>query len=73
MDGLSAKQLEVLRFIGDYAAGHGYPPTLSEISSAMGWSSKARSAQMVSRLIQMGRLKKLPGQARTLTIVEPSQ
>lgn len=67
---LTKKQTLILDFIGDYLSTRGAAPTYREIMSALGLSSVSAVAEHIDNLVKKGALKKVPGAARSLEIVD---
>lgn len=63
---MTPRELELLDLVRDNIAA-GVAPTYAEISSAMGISVSAVSC-LIGSLIQEGKLAKVPGKARSLTL-----
>jgi len=63
------KQREILTFIGDFIAKHGYSPSYREIMSGLNYSSVATVSLHVNSLIKRGHLKKRDHSARSIEIV----
>ncbi len=67
---VTARQLEVLRFVANYVDEEGYPPSLKEVSSHLGNSINA-SNQTMKSLIRRGLIhRKAHGAARAITVTE---
>lgn len=64
---------EALDWIRAFIDGHGYPPTVDELRDGLGYSSKQPAHQVLMRLIRSGRITKVPGQPRTIVIVEDQE
>lgn len=67
---LTKKQILVLDFIDDFLKNHDYAPSYREIAAELGLSSVSAVAEHIENLVQIGVLKKNPGQARSLEVVE---
>ncbi len=67
---LTKKQKQVLDFIREFSLSHTYSPSYREIMSGLGLSSVSAVAEHVENLVEKGALKKVPGAARSLEIVE---
>jgi repressor LexA len=63
------KQKELLDFIADFIAEHGYSPSYREIMSALNYTSVATVALHVGNLIKRGHLVKRDRSARSLEVV----
>ena len=63
------KQREMLSFIDNFIAGHGYGPSYREIMRGMGYNSVATVSLHVDNLIKKGHLKKRDNKARSLEVV----
>lgn len=66
------KQKELLTFIEDFIAEHGYSPSYREIMAGTQHSSVATVALHVNNLIKRGHLAKRDRSARSLEVVNPS-
>ena len=64
------KQRELLTFVENFIAGHGYSPSYREIKVGLGYSSVATIAKHVDNLITRGHLVKKDHSARSLEVVE---
>lgn len=62
------KQMAVLSYIHKQVDGHGYPPTVREICSAVGLSSTSTVHGHITRLIEQGFLRKDSAKPRALEI-----
>lgn len=67
---LTKKQLAVLDFIQDFTEEKGYSPSYREIMAGLGLSSVSAVAEHVDNLVSRGALKKNPGAARSLEILD---
>ncbi len=65
------KQKELLTFIEDFIAQHGYSPSYREIMAGTGHTSVATVSLHVNNLIQRGHLAKRDRSARSLEVVKP--
>lgn len=65
------KQRELLAFIGDFIAQHGYSPSYREIMAGLEYTSVATVALHVNNLIKRGHLRKREYSARSLELTEP--
>lgn len=65
------KQRELLTFIGQFIAEHGYSPSYREIMSGLQYTSVATVALHVNSLIKRGHLRKRDYSARSLELVSP--
>jgi repressor LexA len=59
-------QGRILRFIVDWIAARGFPPTVREISKAFGWKTTANVQQHIERMQRDGIVTRQAGMARTL-------
>ena len=66
------KQRELLGFIEDFIAQHGYSPSYREVMSGLQYSSVATVALHVNSLIKRGHLLKRDGKARSLEVAYPT-
>jgi repressor LexA len=64
------KQKELLTYIEQFIAEHGYSPSYREIMSAQNYNSVATVALHVNNLIKRGHLQKRENSARSLEVVK---
>jgi len=69
MKGLTKKQAKVLSFIKDFIEKVGWPPSLGQIASHFGVSSKS-AYEYVQALVKKGYIIKVPKIARGIKLVE---
>lgn len=69
---LTKKQALIIDFIKDYIARQGESPSYREIMSALGLSSVSAVAEHIDNLVKKGALRKVPGTARSLEVVDMS-
>ena len=67
---LTKKQLAVLDYLQDFTEEKGYSPSYREIQAGLGLSSVSAVAEHVDNLVTKGVLKKVPGAARSLEILD---
>jgi SOS-response transcriptional repressor LexA len=65
------KQKELLGFIENFIAEHGYSPSYREIMNGLQYTSVATVALHVGNLIKRGHLRKRDHSARSLEVVAP--
>jgi SOS-response transcriptional repressor LexA len=65
------KQKELMTFIEDFIAEHGYSPSYREIMAGTGHTSVATVSLHVNNLIKRGHLRKRDRSARSLEVVSP--
>ena len=63
------KQRELLTFVENFIAGHGYGPSYREIKAGLGYNSVATVAKHINNLIARGHLRKKDHSARSLEVV----
>src|SRR5690606_17693549 len=63
------KQKQLLDFIAEFIAQHGYSPSYREIKSALNYNSVATVALHVSNLVKRGHLRKRDHSARSLEVI----
>ena len=68
---LTHRQSQILRWIVDYRAQHGYSPTVREIADGVGISSPNGVEAHLTALIEKGTITRELGKARTIVPVEP--
>lgn len=66
---ITKKQQAVLDFLQDYMEENGVSPSYREIMNGLGLSSVSAVAEHVDNLVAKGIIKKNPGEARTLEIL----
>lgn len=66
---LTKKQLALLNFIEKFTSENGVSPTYREIMSGLGLSTVSVVAEHIDNLIEKGVIKKAPGEARSLEIL----
>lgn len=67
---LTKKQLAVLNYLQDFTEEKGYSPSYREMMVGLGLSSVSAVAEHVENLVEKGVLKKVPGAARSLEILD---
>ena len=67
---LTKKQLALLEFLEDFTEREGYSPSYREIMAGMGLTSVSAVAEHVDNLVSKGVLRKVPGAARSLEILD---
>ena len=67
------KQQELLLYIQEFIATHGYGPSYREIMVGCNYTSPATVAVHVNNLVARGHLKKHGRSARSIEIVNPTQ
>lgn len=67
---LTKKQLAVLDFLQDFTEENGYSPSYREIMAGLGLTSVSAVAEHVDNLVEKGALRKVPGAARSLEILD---
>ena len=67
---LTKKQLAVLDYLKDFTEEKGYSPSYREIQAGLGLSSVSAVAEHIDNLVQKGVLRKVPGAARSLEVLD---
>ena len=67
---LTKKQLALLNYLEDFTEENGYSPSYREIVSGLGLSSVSAVAEHINNLVNKGVLKKVPGAARSLEVLD---
>lgn len=67
---LTKKQLAVLNYIEDFEEEKGYSPSYREIMAGLELSSVSAVAEHIENLVNKGALKKNPGEARSLEVLD---
>lgn len=70
---LTSRQKEVLNFISKYIDAKGVGPTLDEISEELVMGSASAAYQHVKALENKGYLKRLPHQARSMSVIKETE
>ena len=66
---LTKKQQSLLNFIQDFTEENGYSPSYREIVAGLDLSSVSSVAEHIENLVAKGVLKKIPGAARSLEVL----
>jgi repressor LexA len=66
---LTKRQQEIIDFIEEYGAQHGYPPTVRDIGKAVGLASSSTVHQHLANLEQLGMLRRDPSKPRALELL----
>lgn len=66
---LTKKQTAVVDFLQDFMEEKGYSPSYREIQNGLGLASVSAVAEHIDNLIRKGVLKKVPGAARSLEVL----
>lgn len=69
---LTKKQSLIIDFINEFTDRQGVSPSYREIATALGLSSVSAVAEHIDNLVKKGALKKVPGAARSLEVVDTS-
>jgi len=69
---LTKKQKLIIDFISEFTKTHNFSPSYREIMSGLGLTSVSAVAEHVENLVEKGALKKTPGAARSLEVVDTS-
>ncbi|MBR2994474.1 winged helix-turn-helix transcriptional regulator [Candidatus Saccharibacteria bacterium] len=67
---LTKKQLAVLEYLQDFTEEKGYSPSYREIQAGLGLSSVSAVAEHIDNLVEKGVIKKVPGAARSLEVLD---
>lgn len=67
------KQTELLQFIREFSEEHDYSPSYREIQTALGLRSVSAVAEHIDNCVTRGFLRKTPGSARSLEIIDRDQ
>ena len=70
---LTARQQEIVRFIGDWVHEHGFSPSMREIGRAVGLTSTSSVEHQLSALEEKGYLRREAGCPRTVEVRRPGQ
>ena len=67
---LTKKQTLIYNYIKDFLEQNNYSPSYREIMDGLGLTSVSAVAEHIDNLVAKGAIKKVPGAARSLEIVE---
>ncbi len=67
---LTKKQSLVYNYISEFIKTHGISPSYRDICAGLGLSSVSAVAEHVDNLVRIGALRKSPGEARSLEVVD---
>ena len=67
---LTKKQLAVLDFVQDFTEENGHSPSYREIMEGLGLTSVSAVAEHIDNLVAKGAIKKTPGEARSLEVLD---
>lgn len=67
---ITKKQMLILNFISDFTQERGFSPSYREIMTGVNLSSVASVAEHINNLVAKGALKKTPGAARSLEVID---
>ena len=67
---ITKKQQAVLNFLEDFTEENGYSPSYREIQAGLGLSSVSAVAEHIDNLVAKGVLRKVPGAARSLEVLD---
>ena len=67
---ITKKQQAVLNFLEDFTEENGYSPSYREIMNGLGLSSVSAVAEHIDNMVSKGILKKVPGAARSLEVLD---
>ena len=67
---ITKKQQAVLDFLEDFTEEKGYSPSYREIQAGLGLSSVSAVAEHIDNMVEKGILKKVPGAARSLEVLD---
>lgn len=65
---LTWREGKVLRFLREYTAAHGYPPSMKETGSACGLDSTSSVSYVLSCLAAKGYITRAPGKPRSIVV-----
>ena len=67
---LTKKQLAVLDYLEDFTEENGFSPSYREIMAGLGLTSVSAVAEHIDNLVAKGAIRKVPGAARSLEILD---
>lgn len=69
---LTKKQKQLLDYIREFTEVQGVSPSYREIAAGLGLSSVSAIAEHIDNLVALGAIKKVPGAARSLEVIDLS-
>ena len=72
MKGLTTRQAEVLRFVGDHSERNGFPPSVRDIGDRFGLNP-ATVHDHIKALERKGHLLRQPNRSRSLVVIKPDR
>lgn len=66
------RRRDIMRFVRNYQAKHGWAPTVQEIADAVGLVSPNSTRMHLQRLADDGFIRMEPRQARAIALVSPA-
>ena len=70
MKGLTTRQAEILRFVGDHSERNGFPPSVRDIGNRFGLNP-ATVHDHIKALERKGHLLRQPNRSRSLVVIKP--
>lgn len=67
---LTKKQTQVYDYIKEFIEVHGFSPSYRDVCAGLGLSSVSAVAEHVDNLVSLGALRKVPGTARSLEVID---
>lgn len=64
------RTLSILRYIETFWAEHSYAPSVRDIQRGCGISSTSVVERHLGKLVKRGKIGRVPGLARTITVLE---
>lgn len=65
---IPTSRTQVLRWIAGYIAAHGYPPSLRDITTGLGYEAPSTALHHVRQMDRMGAITRAPGVARSIQL-----
>ena len=69
---ITKKQKLLLNYLSEFLNSHDYSPSYREIAAGLGLKSVASVAEHIDNLVAIGAIRKVPGAARSLEVVDLS-
>lgn len=73
MNALTDRQRRILTAIRESMTDRGYPPTITELGNTVGLASKSSVAHQLRVLEFKGFIKRDPGSARAIRVLDPQE
>lgn len=73
MNEMTKKQQKVYDYLIEYLDGHGYPPSVRDICSALGFRSPSTAQYHLNTLVRLGYIKRESGKGRATVLTKKAE